>query len=278
MRSGQTTQRSSPTYPDIPTNLSTANVDNPSVQDRPPDRPPDDRTTGHFYSATSNSNYDIPLLSKEIEEYKNFDHDHSTWRNMRGFYSSPLYLLGEQGNEQEAQLYKANVMKANMLWRRGRKPPRIFPGQTDWEKLPETLREALEEGMNLDFMQGLNDQGELEHRYFPNEERHKTFLRELNEYSKRNKYTATAPRPQWNLSSHLLREGMDLPTAMKAAALYRAEAELLCVDLLCAEDKKTNEQILRDPEILHTVKSRIWNAKEDSTTGSQAQGEEANTA
>ena len=202
-RLGRSSQQQSP-MGDIPTELPTVNPENPERQDRPPDQ----RTQGQLFSATNDSNYNIPSLSREIEEFKKFNHEEAYWRNTEEFYPNPLYTLQSEENQLEARIYKANLTQANMLWRRGNKPPRMYPSVDEWSKLPDNLIDALDKAMTLDYVQGM-EKGEFTTRFFPNEIRHERFLRELNEFTKRHKYIATAPRPQWNHSSHLVRSGMD---------------------------------------------------------------------
>ena len=98
----------------------------------------------------------------------------------------------------------------------------------------------------------------LEIRYFVNYQRHEEFLGELNTYIGQNRYTATAPRPRWDLPSHFGIVGIIEASAKEASLLYRAEAELLFYDLLNINNQRTNQSLLRDPDLIYRLRGKLW--------------------
>ena len=64
---------------------------------------------------------------------------------------------------------------------------------------------------------------------------------------------------------------------MRVAALYKGESELLLADLSCIWDKRTNELILKDPDILYKVKGPLWSDKRNLASEMQASNEGVNT-
>ena len=47
-------------------------------------------------------------------------------------------------------------------------------------------------------------------------------------------------------------------TALRAAILYRAEAEMILFDLLNVGSKRTNQTFLEDPDILYRMRGPLW--------------------
>src|SRR5258706_3146968 len=124
--------------------------------------------------------------------------------------------------------------------------------------LTTELTDHLQYTLIFDQVWGLGENNKLETQLFVNYKCHGEFHEKLNAFTLKHRYTTTAPRPRWTLPSHYQREGMGEETALRAAILYRAEAEMILFDLLNVGSKRTNQTFLEDPDILYRMRGPLW--------------------
>ncbi len=238
----------SPTLSNTPTIPSGLNTGNPL---------PDSPTQPSFFSSSTQTNYQIPTLAKELEAYKKFPHNLEPWPSKVHLAATPFHTL-EGATEDEKKTFRLRINTAHGWWQKGEKIPKAYPSRWEWPTLPTELTDHLQYTLIFDQVRGLGENNKLEIRLFVNYKCHGEFLEKLNAFALKHRYTTTAPRPRWTLPSHYQREGMGEETALRAAILYRAEAEMILFDLLNVGSQRTNQTFLDDPDILYRMRGPLW--------------------
>src|SRR5258706_8511462 len=238
----------SPTLSNTPTIPYTINTANPIPEEEP---------QPSFFSSSLQTNYQIPKLAKELENYRKFPHDREPWPSKVHLAATPFHTL-ERASEEEKRLLRVKLNTAHGWWWKGEKIPKAYPSRWEWPTLPTELTDHLQYALIFDQVQGLGTNNKLEKSLFVNYKSHGEFLEKLNAFALQHKYTTTAPRPRWILPSHYQREGMEEETASRAALLYRAEAEMILYDLLNVGSQRTNQSLLDDLDILYRIRGPLW--------------------
>ena len=212
-----------------------------------------------FYSTSTKAQYTIPPLNKEIEAYHNYDHTASPWEYTHQFSSIPLHEVERLDVNEQSQV-RRSITQAVAWWRSGvTRTPRIYPNASEWQKIPEELRDALAHALTFDQVQGL-ETSSMEVRFFVNYRKHEYFLKLINEHCLQHRYTPTATSPRLQMPSHFHTHGIRGSNAVNLANLYRAEAEaeLLFYVLLNIGDNRTNASLLLDPNLLYRIRRKLW--------------------
>jgi hypothetical protein len=100
-------------------------------------------------------------------------------------------------------------------------------------------------------------------------------MKMIDEEIAKTRYTLTAPRPRWNIPSHLSQLGMQETIASQVTILYRAEAELLFYDFLNTSPNRSNQSLMQDPDLIYKLKGPIWRRERTSLLTLTEQAREA---
>jgi hypothetical protein len=114
---------------------------------------PPPRDSNSFYGHSHGGHYKIPSLSEEIKGYHDMIRQGKFWPQTKGFNLQPFYELEEPG---DAARVRAQITAVFNSYRKGSKIPKAYPNNQQYERIPEEVRNMLDDTITLDFVQGLD--------------------------------------------------------------------------------------------------------------------------